>query len=52
LDAPTQTTQYFDDNKQAITTMTTYSGDWKAVCKRIGMVEGVQCSFISIKKRS
>lgn len=52
LDSPTQTTQYFDDNKQAVTTMTTYSGDWKETCKNIGKIEGVQCSFISTRKRS
>lgn len=52
LDSATQTTQYHDDNSNSTKTMTTYSGDWKAVCKRIGIVEGVQCSFISTKKRS
>lgn len=52
LDSATQTTQYYDDNSNTTKTITTYSGDWKAVCKRIGIVEGVQCSFISTKKRS
>lgn len=52
LDAPRQTTQYFDDNKQRMVTMTTYSGDWKETSKNIGKVEGVQCSFISVAKRS
>ena len=52
LDAPRQTTQYFDDNKQRMVTMTTYSGDWKETSKNIGKVEGVECSFISVAKRS
>lgn len=52
LDSATQTVQYHDDNSNTTKTITTYSGDWKAVCKRIGIVEGVQCSFISTRKRS
>lgn len=51
LDSARQEVTYFDDNLQKKVTMTTYSGDWKAVCKSIGKVEGVQCSFISTKKR-
>lgn len=52
LDSARQTVQYHDDKSNTTKTITTYSGDWKAVCKRIGMVEGVQCSFISTRKRS
>lgn len=52
LDSATQTIQYHDDNAGTTKTMTTYSGDWKAVCKKLGMAEGVQCSFISMRKRS
>lgn len=52
LDSARQTVQYHDDNSNSTKTMTTYSGDWKAVSKRIGKAEGVQCSFISTKKRS
>ena len=52
LDSARQTVQYHDDNSNTTKTMTTYSGDWKAICRRIGKVEGVQCSFISTKKRS
>lgn len=52
LDSARQTTQYFDDKKQQKVTMTTYTGDWKATSKNIGKVEGVQCSFISVAKRS
>ncbi len=52
LDSVRQTVQYHDDNAGVTKTMTTYTGDWKAVCKRIGKVEGVQCSFISTRKRS
>lgn len=52
LDTPYQTTQYFDDATQSMKTMTTYTGDWKNICNRIGKAEGVQCSFIATKKRS
>lgn len=52
LDSARQTVIYHDDNSNTTKTITTYSGDWKAVCKRIGIVEGVQCSFISTRKRS
>lgn len=52
LDSARQTVQYHDDRNNSVKTMTTYSGDWKVVCKRLGMAEGVQCSFISTKKRS
>lgn len=51
LDTARQTVQYFDDNKQTMITMTTYTGDWKEISKSIGRVEGVTCSFISVKRR-
>ena len=52
LDEPTQSTTYYDDNKGEKITITTYSGDWGNKCKRIGVAEGVQCSFIATTKRS
>lgn len=52
LDSPRQTTQYFDDNKQRMVTMTTYTGNWKATCKRIGKAEGVTISLIATKRRN
>lgn len=52
LDSPFQTTQYYDDNKGTKVTMTTYSGDWSNKCNRIGVAEGVRCSFIATTKRS
>ena len=52
LDSARQTTQYYDDNKGAMVTMTTYTGDWKIANKNIGKNEGFSCSFISTKKRS
>jgi hypothetical protein len=52
LDSANQTTQYYDDNKGAMVTMTTYTGDWKAVSKNMYRAEGFSCSFISTKKRS
>ena len=56
LDSNRQTVSYYDPNKQAQTTMTTYSGDWEVVNKNIidGMFknEGFSCSFISISRRT
>lgn len=52
LDSARQTVQYYDDNKGAMTTMTTYTGDWKLVNKGIQQNEPFSCSFISTKKRS
>lgn len=52
LDSARQTVQYYDDNKGAMTTMTTYTGDWKLVNKGIEQNEPFSCSFISTRKRS
>lgn len=51
FDKARQSTQYHDDNKNQIITMTTYTGDWKAVSKRINRCEPFSISFISTKKR-
>ena len=55
LDSSRQTVQYYDPNKKAMTTMTTYTGDYEVVNKGIiGHVknEGFQISFISTKRRT
>lgn len=52
FDSARQTTQYYDDNKARMVTMTTYTGDWKAVSKKIDKCESFDISFISTKKRS
>lgn len=52
LDSARQTTEYYDDNKGQMETMTTYTGDWKVTNKKLGKNEGFSCSFISTKKRS
>ena len=55
LDSSRQTVQYYDPNKKAMTTMTTYTGDYEVVNKGIvGHVknEGFQISFIATKRRS
>lgn len=52
LDSARQTVQYYDDNRGAMTTMTTYTGDWKLVNKGIQQNEPFNCSFISTRKRS
>ena len=56
LDSATQTVTYYDPNKKANVTMTTYTGDYEVVNKHIisGNVknEGFSCSFIAIRKRA
>lgn len=56
LDAPTQTTTYYDPNKKANTTMTTYTGDYEITNKSIinsnHKNEPFSCSFISVRKRA
>lgn len=52
LDSAYQTTQYYDDNKGRMVTMTTYSGDWSLTSKRLGVAEGVSISFIATKRRT
>ena len=55
LDNARQTVQYYDPNKKAMTTMTTYTGDYEVVNKGIvGHVknEGCQISFIATKRRA
>jgi hypothetical protein len=55
LDSPRQTVSYYDQNKKAQTTMTTYTGDYEVVNKNIisGNItnEGFNCSFISVSRR-
>lgn len=56
LDSATQTTTYYDPNKKANTTMTTYTGDYSIVNKNIinsnHKNEGFSCSFIAVRKRA
>lgn len=56
LDSASQTVTYYDPNKKANVTMTTYTGDYEVVNKHIisGNVknEGFSCSFIAIRKRA
>lgn len=55
LDSANQTVKYYDPNKKAMTTMTTYTGDYEVINKGIvGHVknEGFQISFISTKRRA
>lgn len=55
LDAATQTVSYYDPNKKEQITMTTYTGDYEIVNKRIiesnVKNEGFSCSFIAVRKR-
>ena len=55
LDSANQTVTYYDPQKKANVTMTTYTGDYEITNKNIvdGDIgnEGFSCSFISTKKR-
>lgn len=55
LDSATQTVTYYDPNKKANVTMTTYTGDYEITNKDIideNMPnEGFSCPFISVRKR-
>lgn len=56
LDSAIQSVTYYDPTKKANTTMTTYTGDYEIINKRIvgskTKNEGFQISFISKSKRS
>lgn len=51
LDSANQTLIYYDPTKKALTTMTTYTGDWMLINKYINKNEAFDCSFISTSKR-
>ena len=51
LDSAYQTVTYYDVNKNANITMTTYTGDWELTNKNLNQNEGFSCSFISTEKR-
>lgn len=55
LDSVRQTVSYYDPNKKAQTSMTTYTGDYSIVNKTVigdgRKNEGFSCSFISVSKR-
>lgn len=51
LDSPSQTVEYYDDNKGQMTTMQTYTGDWKISNKGINANEPFSISFIAKKRR-
>lgn len=55
LDSARQIVTYYDPNKKANVTMTTYTGDYEIVNKHIisgnAKNEGFSCSFISVSKR-
>ena len=55
LDSANQSVTYYDPNKKASTTMTTYTGDYEVVNKYIingnRKNEGFSIAFISVEKR-
>lgn len=56
LDSASQSIKYYDPNKKATVTMTTYTGDYETTNKNIiqgnATNEGFSCSFISVRKRA
>jgi hypothetical protein len=52
LDSAYQQVTYYDVNKNANITMTTYTGDWELTNKNLNQNEGFSCSFISTEKRA
>ena len=55
LDSSTQSLTYYDPNKKANTTITTYTGDYEivndSIIKNNTKNEGFQISFIAVSKR-
>lgn len=55
LDSATQSLTYYDPNKKANTTITTYTGDYEivndSIIKNNTKNEGFQISFIAVSKR-
>lgn len=56
LDSARQTVTYYDPNKKATTSITTYTGDYeidnKGIVNGSRKNEGFSCSFISVDRRS
>lgn len=56
LDSAYQTVTYYDPNKKQNVTMTTYTGDYEVVNKKIisgnATNEGFSCSFIATRRRA
>ena len=51
FDNASQTITYKDPNKNAITTITTYTGDWETTYKNTGKPETSEISFIRTDRR-
>lgn len=51
FDSPSQTVEYYDDNKGQMVTMQTYTGDWKVSNKGININEPFSISFIAKQRR-
>lgn len=52
LDNAYQEVTYYDVNKNANITMTTYTGDWELTNTNLNENQGFSCSFISTEKRA
>ena len=52
LDSSRQKVKYYDPNKNATITMTTYTGDWESSQQNIGKTQTFNVSFIATEKRA
>lgn len=52
FDAAEQTFQYYDDNKGQMTTMKTYSNDWKVTSNNTKKVKSFNVNFIAKERRA
>lgn len=52
LNSANQSVSYYDPEKNAMTTMTTYTGDWKYTSKYINQGSSFEISFISTERRA
>lgn len=51
LNARSQSITYYDPDLDGLTTMTSYTGDWKITSKNFWKNEGFNCSFIDTEPR-
>lgn len=52
LDSANQSVTYYDPTKNAMNTMTTYTGDWKYTSKYINQGSSFDVSFIAVERRA
>lgn len=52
LDSANQSVTYYDPTRNAMTSMTTYTGDWKYTSKYINQGSSFDVSFIAVERRA